>query len=69
MVENIVMAILTTALLYIGRCWGRQEPVKQDIKFSVHDIFPEKPEPPFSQSDFEHLKRTGRATVMRRGRQ
>ncbi len=66
MLEVLVGAILATALLYIGRCWGKQEqtisiktePIGQDV--FGQDVF--------GQDDFNHMIQNGRATKIRRGR-
>jgi hypothetical protein len=65
--EIIIGAILATALLFIGRCWGRQESPRTE---HYHIDLDGQVKPPiFGQDAFEHMRRTGRATVFRPGRQ
>ncbi len=70
MLEVLVGATLATALLYIGRCWGKQEqtisiktePIGQDV--FGQDVFGQDV---FGQDDFNHMRQNGRATKIRRG--
>ena len=58
MLEVLVGAILATTLLYIGRCWGKQEQV-MSIRTEPPDLF--------NQNDFNHMIQNGQATKIRRG--
>lgn len=75
MLEVLVGAMLATALLYIGRCWGKQEqtvsikaePIGQDVfgqDVFGQDVFGQDV---FGQDDFNHMRQNGRATKIRRG--
>lgn len=65
MLDVIVGAVLATALIYTGRCWGRQE---QHIYIRV-DKLPEAPRDKvlFSESAYAQMRQNGRATVYRQG--
>jgi hypothetical protein len=65
--EIIIGAFLATALLFIGRCWGRQEHPRQE-HYHI-DMDGQVKAPIFGQDAFNHMKHNGRATVFRPGRQ
>lgn len=65
MLETIIGAVLATALLFIGRCWGRQESPRTE---HYHIDLDAPAKPIFNQDAFRHMREHGRATVYRPGR-
>jgi hypothetical protein len=63
--EIIIGAALATALLHIGRCWGRQESPRTE---HYHIDMGLQPKPIFDQAAYTHMREHGRATVLRPGR-